>query len=348
MKICLVSRKFDKNSGSAEWMYAARLKEELPKKGIEIYTIEQKNSGAFSSKFKKALHDFLYIPCKIIHHRFVNNVKIFQFVNENQAIYSFLARITGAKTSTYFHDLMRVRAKKFSLQKLFFLFVYKMAAFSNVIVCNSSLTKKDFLKFHKKGSEVKIIPCTHYDNLFPLKKKKKKFGKIGYLGGLIERKRPLKLIRLALEIKKRKLNFKISIWGKGHLEKDIKESIKKHDLQKIVSLKGFAPYKDTNKIYNSFDFFVFPTEEEGLGLPIVEALSCGIPCFIYKDAIMPKEIKKRCIISRNEPELIKNIEKIRKNKKIYNMHKENAIKNSKGFNFNTNLNKLIKLYKQLQ
>jgi len=347
MKICLVSRKFDKNSGSAEWLYADRLKEELPKKGFEIFTIEQTNSDAFSSKFKKAFHDFVRIPYKILYHRIVNNVKIFQFVNENQAIYSFLARIMGAKTITYFHDLMRVREKKFSLSHFYFLFVYKMASLSDVIICNSSLTKKEFLDlYNKQEKNVKIIPCiTH--QVFPLSNNRKK-QKIGYWGSLVNRKRLLKFIEIGREIKKRKLNLKIDIWGKGYLEKDLKEGIKKHDLQKIISIKGFAPYDEVNKRFNSFDFFVFPTEEEGLGLPIIEALTCGIPAFIFEDAIIPKEIKETCIVSKDETDLIKNIEKIRKNKTIYQKYSKKALKNSKNFNFETNLNKLALLYYNLK
>jgi len=348
MKICLVSRVFNKNSGSAEWIYADRLKEELSKKKFGVYTIEQKGASTFSSGFKKIVHDFIRIPYKIVYYRIVNQVKLFQFINENQAIYSFLARTIGAKTSTYFHDLMRIREKKLSLYYLYFLFVYKMASLSNIIICNSSLTKKDFIKKYKKDeNKVKIIPCVHYNNLYPLKKSKKSLGKIGYLGGLIERKRPLKLINMALEIKKRKSDLKIDIWGKGYLKESIKKLIKKEKLNGIVQLNGFAPYEETNKIYNSFDFFVFPTEEEGLGLPIIEAMMCGVPIFILKDAILPQEIREKCIVCKDEKEILKKMERIRKSKKRYDSESKKTFENSKKFDFETNLNKLIQVYMEL-
>jgi len=35
-----------------------------------------------------------------------------------------------------------------------------------------------------------------------------------------------------------------------------------------------------NKLYNAFDVFTLPTGGEGWGLPILEALSCGVPCIV--------------------------------------------------------------------
>lgn len=347
MKICLISRKFNKESGSAEWIYADRLSEELPKKGFKIYKIEQKTDE--KSKIKKVFHDFLYTPLNIIYLRFFEDIKLFQFMNENQAIFSFLARITRAKTITYFHDFMRITGKKMSLDKIYFLFAYKMASLSSIIICNSSLTKKDFLRFYNKSDkQIRIIPAIHHKNLFPSKKNKKKLKVVGYLGALTNRKRVLKLADLAIEIKKSKLNLKIEIWGRGYLDKEIIKISKKENLHKIIKLKGMAPYEKMNKIYNSFDFFVFPTEEEGLGLPIIEAMMCGLPVFVLEDSKIPTEVKKECIICKNPRKIMEKIAEFEKNKKKYKSKSLSVFEYSKRFNFNANLNNLIKLYKELK
>ena len=224
-----------------------------------------------------------------------------------------------------------------------------MASLSNRIVCNSSSTKQIFHSYYNKDQKhVKVIPCTHYDNLYPLKKSKKKLEIIGYLGALTNRKRVLKLADLAIEIKKSKLNLKIEIWGRGYLDKEIIKISKKENLHKIIKLKGMAPYEKINKIYNSFDFFVFPTEEEGLGLPIIEAMMCGLPVFVFGDAKIPEEIKSKCIVCKDEKDIVKRINILKKNRKKYNLTSKKMLKYSKNFNFESNLNKLIQVYRELR
>ena len=40
---------------------------------------------------------------------------------------------------------------------------------------------------------------------------------------------------------------------------------------------GYVPFEHLPAIYNLGDFFAFPSLYEGFGLPVVEAMACGIP-----------------------------------------------------------------------
>ena len=40
---------------------------------------------------------------------------------------------------------------------------------------------------------------------------------------------------------------------------------------------GYLPFEHLPAIYNLGDFFAFPSLYEGFGLPVVEAMACGIP-----------------------------------------------------------------------
>lgn len=335
IKICLVSRKFDKNSGTAEWIYADFLKEKLSKE-FDIFTIEQKNIDIFSSRYKKMIYDFFCLPVKLIYMRIVKKIKIFHFLSENQAIFCPFLNLTGAISISMFHDLSRVKYNKSFLDQLYFSFVYKTASKAKVIICNSSSTKNDLEKFLNKKLKNLVIIFPIYRSLKPQKNKKKKKIIIGYLGALVKRKRVLLFYDLAKEIQKKKIkNIEIHIWGKGPEYKKLSSISKKYP---ILKLKGFAPNDKIEEIYNNFDFFVFPSSYEGLGLPLIEAKMCKVPCFILRDGYFPKEIKNISYMCKNMVGVLNKILNFKKDTKKLPAY----------LTLEYNLNKLKKLYKNIK
>ena len=53
-----------------------------------------------------------------------------------------------------------------------------------------------------------------------------------------------------------------------------------------------------NAIYNAADLFLFPTENEGFGYPIIEAMSCGLPV-VASDIPVVREVTKDAAILKN-------------------------------------------------
>jgi glycosyltransferase involved in cell wall biosynthesis len=49
-----------------------------------------------------------------------------------------------------------------------------------------------------------------------------------------------------------------------------------------VQLLGWLPFEDVPSIYHASEAFVFPTLHEGFGLPVLEAMACGIPVVCSK------------------------------------------------------------------
>ena len=48
-------------------------------------------------------------------------------------------------------------------------------------------------------------------------------------------------------------------------------------IQDVVHFTGYVPFEHLPAIYNLGEFFAFPSLYEGFGLPVVEAMACGIP-----------------------------------------------------------------------
>jgi glycosyltransferase involved in cell wall biosynthesis len=60
-------------------------------------------------------------------------------------------------------------------------------------------------------------------------------------------------------------------------ENELLRIIKDLGLEQAVLLLGWIPFEDVPSIYRASEAFVFPTLHEGFGLPVIEAMSCGVP-----------------------------------------------------------------------
>lgn len=86
---------------------------------------------------------------------------------------------------------------------------------------------------------------------------------VGIVGRVTD---PNKNVAEALNIAKRSSADEIHIWG-GSGPPDVR-----------VKYHSWASNK--NKIYDSFDVLISMSKEESMGMTIVEAMSCGIPCVL--------------------------------------------------------------------
>lgn len=57
----------------------------------------------------------------------------------------------------------------------------------------------------------------------------------------------------------------------------------------IISF-GYVPESEMPILFNSADVFVYTSEYEGFGLPILEAMSCGVPVIVSNKASIPEVV----------------------------------------------------------
>lgn len=111
---------------------------------------------------------------------------------------------------------------------------------------------------------------------------------IGNVGRLNFQKNQEFLIRIASELKKKKINFRIVIVGQGEEKENLENQIKKMHLSNNVLLVG--QQNDMQAWYSAFDLFLFPSRFEGLSVSLLEAQANGVPIFA-SNRVSPKEIK---------------------------------------------------------
>lgn len=108
---------------------------------------------------------------------------------------------------------------------------------------------------------------------------------IGHIGRLTEAKNHRYLIDIIDKI--RKVNDKVVLLlvGDGVLRSELEELVKTRELQNYVIFTGLQ--SDVSTALYNMDIFVFPSIFEGLGLVLLEAQLCGLPC-VVSEAIQPE------------------------------------------------------------
>ena len=229
----------------------------------------------------------------------------------------------------------------------------KKESFFNVdkIISISENTKKDLVNFYNiPQNKIHVIYLgTDIDKVYIINKRLVGDPYILFVG---DRKRYKNFFNLLIAYKQSKKiynNFKLAIFGGGEFSK---EEIKifdenKIDLNKIVKISGGDDI--LANLYENAELFVFPSQYEGFGLPLLEAAvkKCPIVC---SDINVFKEIMEDSVtyFNPNYPEDIsKVIEDITFSNEKKKVSVEKAYLKSKEYSWSKCAKETLDLYKTL-
>lgn len=125
------------------------------------------------------------------------------------------------------------------------------------------------------------------------------FGKyILYLGTIEPRKNIQKLVQAYAVLKKERefVPPLILAGGKGWLCDEIYASVKELDLEDSVKFLGYVSDEDAPRLLCGADLFVFPSLYEGFGLPVLEAMACGVPVVTSNISSLPEIAHEAAIL----------------------------------------------------
>ena len=156
---------------------------------------------------------------------------------------------------------------------------------SSKTIMISSGTLKVSLDEGLKKEKFEIIPYGVDTEFFrPIKiEKNKEIFQILSVGYLIERKGFDYLIKAVREVLKTHSEVRLNIVGSGPLEIQIKKLIHQLKLDDTVKILDNVSDEELLELYNSSDLFILPSivdsqgNTEGLGVVLLEAMSCKVP-----------------------------------------------------------------------
>jgi glycosyltransferase involved in cell wall biosynthesis len=99
-----------------------------------------------------------------------------------------------------------------------------------------------------------------------------------YVGTIEPRKNLARLMAAFAEARKKGIPHHLVCVGPyGWSSRDLSGHIERLGIRDAVHFTGYVPFDHLPAIYNLGEFFAFPSLYEGFGLPVVEAMACGVP-----------------------------------------------------------------------
>ena len=102
------------------------------------------------------------------------------------------------------------------------------------------------------------------------------------------------------------------------------------------------------QIYIKYQIYFFPSIYEGYGLPLVEAMKCGLPIVCSNNSSIPEIVNDAVLSSEhdNVKFFVENIYKILSDHNIKTLYSTKSINRSKYFNLEDHNRQILNLYKR--
>ncbi len=112
---------------------------------------------------------------------------------------------------------------------------------------------------------------------------------LAYAGGFGRRKRLDRLAEALGILRKQGVDFKLRVAGNAN--EQVRGLFSKNGVRN-VEFAGYVPDEKMRKFYADSDVFAFPSDYEGFGLPVLEAMACGVPVVAINRSSIPEVVGK--------------------------------------------------------
>ena len=196
---------------------------------------------------------------------------------------------TGIHGIVTIHDLIFMRFPQYYNwldAKIYAMKFRKTCKEAERIIAISECTKRDIIEFgHVDSDNIKVI-YQGCDDRFKQTVDDEKKHKVRLLYGL-----PKRYILNVGSIEERK-NVMLAVEALKDIDKDVSlvivgkhttytnkvlDYVEKNNLQQRVLIINGLPFEDLPAVYQMAETFVYPSRYEGFGIPIIEAINCGLP-----------------------------------------------------------------------
>ncbi|MEK9183074.1 MAG: glycosyltransferase family 1 protein [Patescibacteria group bacterium] len=98
-----------------------------------------------------------------------------------------------------------------------------------------------------------------------------------------------KIFKEKISLQSNSENYSLVLLGKpGFGYTKVAEAIKKSGYQHTIIIPGWVKAEDVPYLMSGASAFIFPSFYEGFGIPVLEAMACGVPVIVSNRAALPE------------------------------------------------------------
>ncbi|MBU1045151.1 MAG: glycosyltransferase family 4 protein [Candidatus Omnitrophica bacterium] len=229
------------------------------------------------------------------------------------------------------------------------------------IIAISESTKKDIIDYYKVDpKKVEVIYHGVEDDFKPGVSQEKidlvceKHGItlpfILFVGVLQPRKNISCLIRAFKQVVEAGKDMQLVIaGGKGWMYDEILNTARLSGIRERIIFTGYTPKSDVICLLNAAKVFVLPSLYEGFGLPILEAMACGVPVIASHVSSMPEIVQDAGILidPDNQQKITQALLDILNNQNLAQILIAKGLKIAQSFTWEKTARKTLKLYESM-
>ncbi len=268
---------------------------------------------------------------------------------------------TGAKCIVTIHDLIFIRYPelyKKADRKIYHAKFKYASQIAHTVVAISEQTKSDLINFlNIDEAKIEVVyqgcnpmfgkPVSQKQQIEAAGKYKLPEKYILNVGTIEKRKNALTVVK-ALHQHKIDVPFVI-VGRRTEYQDEIETYIAKHNMENQVKIYNQIPFNDFPAIYSQASLFIYPSLFEGFGIPIIEALSAGIPLITTRGGCFSEAggFAARYIDPSDTEEIADAIKNILENEKIQQRMKKDGLEYVKKFSEERISANLMNVYKKI-
>lgn len=176
----------------------------------------------------------------------------------------------------------------------------------SITVISTGMKAKIQDRYQVTGDNITVIPnCFRMVECEGLKSSQgEKVKRIVCVGALYSLKNQIQVIRVLPKVQQLLgedgLKVTLDLVGDGEKAIEWKKYVEDNKIEN-VSFCGRLPQQEVFRIISQSDLLVFPSIEEGFGIPIIEAYNCGTPVVTFADLDAAQDVANEdcCIFASN-------------------------------------------------
>jgi len=259
-------------------------------------------------------------------------------------------RITHAHTTFDHRETLLRQAYMIIMRSIILIFSTHLLACSKAagefLYGNNCTKRSNYLYFPNMIDYTKFMTHTKVDiSNFKRTEQLDHHFIVGHIGRFSHEKNQAFLIDVMKYLLIKNPSIKLLLVGDGELRSYVEKKATDLGIKESVRFTGVR--EDVNLLLPSMDVFVFPSIYEGLGLVLLEAQACGIPC-VVSQAIQPEADINLGLVSKlslsNNAEVWANQIIAMKEKKIKNKNEIRSAFKRSGYSTHEGLKRVLKIY----